>query len=225
MKNIDGIIKSLLYSDRPVTPKNIKFPVLRELLLSDKMREILDVKNGEMRKLILHYQKEISADKQLKEPQYYLNIIDNIQNERINKVLNGNTNKVLYNRLRKVYEDEETEKNKKDRGTRRFSLRNGYIDIKITTLPELEYDIKILQLDAIYNIVTTYTAIRSTELINWYEKLVRYAKENYGNLPVIKTSSIYVGENDIKSEEYILYHCLTDDKIYCINRYKLKFQK
>ena len=223
MKNIDGIIKSLLYSDRPVTPKNIKFPVLRELLLSDKMREILDVKNGEMRKLILHYQKEISADKQLKEPQYYLNIIDNIQNERINKVLNGNTNKVLYNRLRKIYENEEIEKIKKDRGIRRFSLRNGFIDVKVTTLIELEYDIQMLQLDSIYNVVTTYNAIKSTELINWYEKLVKYAKETYGSIPVIKTASIYVGEDDIKSEEFLLYHCLTDDKIYCIQRTKLKF--
>jgi hypothetical protein len=223
MKNIDGIIKSILYSDRPVTPKNIKFPVLREILLSNKMMELLNAKNSEMRKLILYYQKEISADRLLKEPQYYLNIIESIQNERLNKVLNGDTNKILYNRLKKVYENEEIEEIKKDRGVRRFSLRNGSIDIKITTLPELEYDIKMLQLDTIYNIITTYTTIKSTELISWYEKLIKYAKETYGNLPVIKTSSIYVGENDIKTEEYLLYHCLTNDKIYCVNRNKLKF--
>lgn len=222
MKNIDGIIKSLLYSDRPVTPKNIKFPVLKEILLSDKIMEILNVKNAEMRKLILHYQKEIAEDKELKKPQYYLDIIDAIQNERLNKVLNGNTNKILYNRLKKAYEDEEIEQIKKDRGIRRFSLRNGFIDIKVTTLTELEYDIKMLQLDAIYNIATTYTVINSTDLINWYEKLVKYAKETYGCSPIIKTSAIYVGENDIKAEEYLLYHCLTDDKIYCIQRTKLK---
>ena len=76
--------------------------------------ELCDAKNSEMRKLILHYQKEISADKSLREPQYYLNIIGSIQNERLSKVLSGNTNKVLYNRLRKIYEDEEIEGNKKD---------------------------------------------------------------------------------------------------------------
>lgn len=223
MKNIDGIIKSLLYSDRPVTPKNIKFPVLRELLQSDKLTELLNVKNAEMRKLISHYRKEISEDKSLKDPQYYLNIIDSIQNDRLNKVLNGNTNKVLHNRLKKIYQDEEMEEIKKDRGVRRFSLWNGFIDIQVTTLPELEYDIQMLQLDAIYNIVTTYTPIKSTELIKWYENLVKYAKETYGKAPVIERSKIFVGENDIKVEEYILYHCLTNDKIYCIHRTKLKF--
>lgn len=223
MKSIDGVIKSILYSDRPVTPQNIKFSVLRELLLSDKLMELCDAKNSEMRKLIFHYQKEISADKSLREPQYYLNIANSIQNERLSKVLSGNTNKVLYNRLRKIYEDEEIEEIKKDRGVRRFPLRNGAIDIKVTTLPELEYDIQMLQLDTIYNIITTYTTIKSTELIDWYEKLIKYAKATYGSAPVIKTSSIYVGENDIKTEEYILYHCLTNDRIYCINRSKLKF--
>jgi len=223
MKNIDGIIKSLLYSDRPITPKNIKFPILRELLLSNELKELLNIKNAEMRKLIIHYQKEISADESLEEPQCYLNIIDSIQNERLNKVLNGNTNKVLYNRLKNVYQDEDIEEVKKDRGVRRFSLRNGFVDIKVTTLSELEYDIQILQLDTIYNIITTYTTIKSIELVEWYEKLVKYSKETYGKVPIIGRAKIYLGENDIKTEEYLLYHCLTNDKIYCINRTKLKF--
>jgi len=223
MKNIDGIIKSLLYSDRPITPKNIKFPILRELLLSNELMELLGIKNAEMRKLILYYQKQISSDESLKEPQYYLDIIDSIQNERLNKVLNGNTNKILYNRLKNVYQDEDIEEVKKDRGVRRFSLRNGCIDINVTTLLELKYDIQTLQLDTIYNIITTYTTIKSKELIEWYEKLVKYSKKTYGKIPIIKKSKIYLGENDIKAEEYLLYHCLTNDRIYCINRTKLKF--
>lgn len=223
MTNINGVIKSLLCSDRPVTPKNIKFPVLRELLKSEKLPELLDVKNAEMRKIILHYQKEIASDKTLKDPQHYLGIIDAIQSERLNKVLNGNTNKVLHNRLKKIYEDEEMEEIKKDRGVRRFSLWNGFIDIKITTWPELEYDIQMLQLDAIYNIITTYQAIKSSELIKWYNQLVNYTKETYGKSPIIEKSKIIVGENHIKAEEYLLYHCLTDDKIYCIQRTKMKF--
>ena len=90
-------------------------------------------------------------------------------------------------------------------------------------MPELEYDIQMLQLDTIYNIITTYQAIKSSELIKWYNQLVNYTKETYGKPPIIEKSKIIVGENHIKAEEYLLYHCLTDDKIYCIQRTKLKF--
>lgn len=223
MKNIDGVIKSLLYSDRPANPKNIKFPVLRELLLSDQLPDLLNKRNGDMRKLILHYHKEIANDRSLKPPSVYLKEIDVIQKERLEKVLKGNTNKVVYNRLKKMYENEEIEEIKKDRGLRRFSLWNGYIDIKITTWPELEYEIQMLQLDTIYNIITIYQVIHGNELVKWYNNLVQYAEETYGRKPVVKTSEIFVGENDLKRETYLLYHCLTDDKIYCINRTKLKF--
>lgn len=223
MRNIGGIIKSLLYSDRPATPKNIKFPVFRELLLSDKRHKLLDVRNGDMRKLVLHYQKEIAADKQLEHPSVYLEEINVIQEERLNKVLKGNKNKVLHNRLKKMYENEEIEEIKKDRGAKRFSLWNDSIDIKITTWPELEYEIQLLQLDAIYNIITTYQTIHGSDLIKWYDNLKKYTQETYGQKPVLQHSCIWVGENNIKKEEYILYHCLTDDKIYCINRTQLKF--
>lgn len=222
MKKIDGIIKSLLYSDRPATPKNIKFPVFKEILLSDKRDEIFDVKNSDMRKLLLSYQNEIEQDSSLKPVAEYLAIIDGIQEKRLEKVLNGNTEKVVHNRMKKMYENKEIEEIKKDRGVRRFSLWNGFIDILITTWPELEYEINMLQLDAMYNIATTYEAIHSSDLIKWYNHIEKTAKNTYGKPPVIERSKIIAGENQLKSEEYLLYYCLTNGKIYCIHRTKLK---
>lgn len=223
MKNIEGIIKGLLYSDNPATPKNIKFPVLREILLSDKIDELLNIRTGDMKNLIQHYYKEIESDNALEHPSFYLDRIKSIQKERLNKVMSGNANIVIYDRLKKMYEDEEIEEIKKDRGLRRFSLYNGFIDIKVTTKTELDYEIQMMKLDAIYNVIINCKSIPATELINWYNQLVKYAKENYGNKPVVGKSHIFVGENDLKKEEFLLYHCLNDDKIYCINRIKLKF--
>lgn len=221
--NIKGIIKSLIYSDRSITPKNIKFHVLREILKSEEFDEIIKNKNGEMKKILIYYKNEINNEKSLKDFDYYMSKVNAIRQERLNKIMNGNINKVVYNRLKKMYQDEDFEKEMKDRGIRHFKVKNDTLKVKIITLEDLEYQLKMMQLDAINNIITTYEQIKSTDLENWYENIKKYTIQTYGQKPVKNEYKLFLGENNFKSEEYLLFHCLTNDKVYCVKRTKMKF--
>lgn len=222
MKNIDGIIKSILLSDRPINHKNIKFDVLKEILISNKLNEIINIRNSEMKDLVNYYKKEIDDNKSLKPSAYYVDLVNSIQQERLKKVMSGNVNTVVQNRLKDMYRDEEIEEIIRDRGEQNFRIKNDTIMIKRTTMEELNYHITMMKTDVIHNIITSYEFISHDKFPIWYEKLMEYAKITYGTKLIKDVSKVFVGDNKFQREEYIFYYCLTNDKICVIKRLQLK---
>lgn len=95
-----GLVKSLLYSDRPINPKNIKFEMLKEVLLSEHLYVILEKRNADMQKIISHYKNEIAKDGALKTAKEYLEYAESIRKKRANTVLSGNSDKFAKERLK-----------------------------------------------------------------------------------------------------------------------------
>ncbi|QUH21956.1 hypothetical protein [Alkaliphilus sp. B6464] len=222
-KNSQGIIKSLVYSDRNITPKNMKYDLLKEVLKSEELDSIIENKNGEMKKILIYYKDKINNDKSLKGFDYYLDKVNTVRAKRLNTIMNGNVNKVVHNRLKDMYRNEEIEDEIRDRGVKHFKVRNESLEVNITVLTDLEYQLQMFRLDTIYNIITTYEKIKSTELFIWYENIKKYTQTAYGHLPIKSKGKIYLGKDHLKEEEILLYHCLTNDHIYCVKRVKMNF--
>lgn len=222
-ENINNIIKSLIFSNREVTHKSIRFSILKEILLSEKMNEIFNKHTNDFRKIIIYYKDNINQDKQLFSYDFYLEILDNIRIKRINTIIkSGNTTNLYIEQMRKSLIDDEIEKNWVDRGYTTLKLYNGVIEAKIEDKMQLDYQLKILELDAINNINTKEIIIDKTNLNDWIMNIKKYAYATYFKNPKVLRNIIDVGSNDKKSERCFVYYCLTDGKVHIIHRIKLK---
>lgn len=222
-ENINNIIKSILLSDREITPKNIKYNVLHSLIKSDYKDELFNKRTNEMKRLIFHYSDQINNDSTLEHSSVYISELNALKEERIKKVMNGNYKSVVKSRLATMYKNELLEETWKDRGFRHFKYKYGTIPLKITDIEQFNYEYRTLQFDAIDNVMTTLQIIEQDELNNWYNITEEYCKLNYNNRPIILDSKIYLGENNFKKEEYLLYYNLSDGKIYIVYRLYLKY--
>lgn len=220
---MDGLIKSLLFSDRNITPKNMKFTELKNVLLSPQLEQIIEKKNGEMLKILTHYKNQIDADPQLENTDGYLLKVSNVRKRRAEKVLSGNIEHVVKERLKTIYTDKELEETKKDRGYKHFKVRNETLEVGIMVKEDLMQLIELYKLDAISNIITTYDKFPSYKLEKWFEDFKMMNKLAYGKIPQKEKGRLVLGENSYKSEEVLLFHCLTDDHIYLIKRIHMKF--
>lgn len=217
------LIKSLLYSDRSMTPQNIKFEQLKEILRSEHLNEIMDKKNGELIKIIEHYKDVVNNDKTLKSSNEYLSEIKKIRNLKATKVFSGNVDNMVKERLKTIFTDKELEETKKDRGYKHFKVRNETLEIAITVKEDLMQLIELYRIDALSNIVTSYEKIPSFKLESWFEGFKQKNKLSYGQMPKKEKGRLIMGENSYKLEELHLFHCLTDDHIYLVKRTHLKF--
>jgi len=220
---MDNIIKGLLYSDRSITPKNMKFSVLKTVLRSKEIDQIIDKKNGEMLKILEHYKNQINSDPELESTSFYLEKVNQVRKIKSEKLLSGNIERVVKERLKTIYTDVELEETKKNRGFKHFKVRNETLEIEIVVKEDLMQLIELYKLDAISNIITTYEKFPSYKLEKWFEEFKIMNKLAYGKTPQKEKGRLIMGENSYKSEELLLFHCLTDDHIYLVKRIHMKF--
>lgn len=220
-QNIKNTIKSILLSDREINSNNIKFSVLKEILLSDKKEELFQNKTIDFRKLVIFYNKQIDSDPELLSSSIYFNELERIRINRVNQIVkNGQTNDILLNKMKDLNRDLEIEENWVDRGYTFIPLINGAIEVKIEDLVQLEYQIKMLELETINNIVSSTYIIDKSKLNDLILKTKEYSLKTYGIKPKLNRNVILVGQNEKQLEKIFLYYCLTDGKVHLLRRIK-----
>lgn len=221
--NIDNTIKSILYSNREISPKNIRFSILKEILKSNKRGEIFNKFTNEFRNVVIYYKVDIDNDLELENAIYYIRILDEIRAERINKIVSsGNMNKVCVDKLQNSIKNKEIEEDWVDRGYTCIKLYNGVIEVKIEDKTQLDYQLNMLKLETINNIFTDEIIIDKHQIDMWLNNIKSYALKTYGTNPKINRNIIHIGENNIQLERCFLYYCLTDGKIHIVYRKKIK---
>lgn len=219
--NINNTIKSILLSNREINPKNLKFSIFREILKSDKMNDIFIKRTGECRNLIIHYQNQINEDMELNAAKYYFDIVEKIRIDRVNDIVKaGKVNNVLINKMSNSLRNKEIEENWVDRGYTHIKISNGTVQVKIEDITQLNYQLKLLEVETIDNIITKRIIIDPKELENWIISVKNYAINTYGEKPKIIKNVIEIGLNNVKLEKCFLYYCLSDGKLHIISRTK-----
>lgn len=219
--NINNIIKSILLSNRELNYTNLKFNILKEILLSDKKEELFNKKTFDFRNLIIHYKNEINNDETLKNANFYFQELENIRIGRVNTIVNnGLVNNVVLNKMQNINRDEEIEENWIDRGYTHIKLTNGTLEVKIEDLTQLNYQLKLLELETINNIVTKSFIIEQNKLEEWLISLKNYSITTYGIKPTITRNVIFLGQSKLQLEKIFIYYCLTNGNIYAIKRTK-----
>lgn len=221
--NINNTIKSILLSNREVNHTNLKFSILKEILLSNLSNEIFEKKTFDFRNLIIYYKNEINNDDNLESTQYYFNQIEQIRIKRINKIVeSGKTKELTINKIKELNKDKDIEENWIERGYTTIKITNGLIEVKIEELKQLEYQIKMLKLETINNILTSSFSMDKNDFEKWIISIKDYSLKTYGNNPIVKKNCILLGENNMQLEKLFLYLCLSDGKIHIIKRIKYK---
>lgn len=219
--NIDNTIKSILLSNREINHKNLKFNMLKQILLSDKKNELFNKKTFDFRNLIYHYKDQIDKEEELESASFYFNQLEEIRIKRVNEIIeNGMSKNITINKMKNLNRDEEIEENWIDRGYTHINLTNGFIEVKIEDLTQLEYQVKLLKLETINNIVTSTFSLEKTELEKWLFELKDYSIKTYNTKPIVQRNVIFVGQNTSQLEKIFVYFCITTGKIYIIKRIK-----
>lgn len=219
--NINNTIKSILLSDREINNKNLKFSVLKEILLSDKKEELFFKKTSDFRSLVIYYKDKINEDLDLCSARVYFEELEQIRMDRINQLIeSGKTNDFMLNKMKKLNKNLEVEENWRDRGYTHLQLTNGTIEAKIEDLTQLSYQIKMLELETINNITTSSLSLSLSDLEDWILEIKEYALKTYDSKPRLDRNILYVGKNEKQLEKYFIYYCLSNGKVYIIKRVK-----
>lgn len=219
--NINNTIKSILLSDREINNKNLKFSVLKEILLSDKKEELFSKKTSDFRNLVIYYKEKINEDLDLYDAKVYFQELEQIRIDRINQLIeSGKTNDFMLNKMKELNKNLEVEENWRDRGYTHLQLTNGTIEAKIEDLTQLSYQIKMLELETINNITTSSISLSLSDLEDWILKIKEYALKTYGSKPRLDRNILYVGKNEKQLEKHFIYYCLSNGKVYIVKRVK-----
>lgn len=221
--NIKNQIKSIFLSNRELNPKNVKFNIFKEILLSDNLNELLEKRTFEMRNLIIHYKENINNDDKLNDAQFYFNLVEQIRIKRINDITNtGKINEVISNKMKEQIKDLEIEENWVERGYQTFKVLNSIVQIKIEDSTQLEYIIKLLKTETINGVLIKEKIIEINDLSQFLIDVKKYSLGFYNQNPSLNRNEIFVGENFYQTEIAKLYYCLNDGKIHIINIKKRK---
>lgn len=220
-ENIQNTIKSILLSDREINGKNLKYSIFREILLSDKCDEIMHKKTIQMRNLIINYKDLIDNDEQLQTAKYYFNIVEEIRINRVNKIVeSGKINDITVNKIRNNTRNAEIEEEWKDRGYTHIKLYNGTIEAKIEDATQLNYQLKLLEIETINNIITNEIILDKKDIDKWLKEIKEYSLRVYNKKPIVSRNVIELGCDENKLERCFLYYCLSDGKLHIVMRKK-----
>ena len=215
--NISNTIKSILLSNRELTPSNLKFNMFREILLSDKLEEIIEKKTSDFRKLVVFYKDKINECSDLQNANFYFQKAEQLRIRIIQNIVEtGHATDVVVNRIIDNNRDKDIEENWKNRNYTCIKLKNGVFKVKIEDLEQFNYTLKLLKLETIKDIVTNSFSFDKGELDNWLNSISKYSKEAYNISPVITNNIISISN----LEKYFVYYVITDAKIYVIHRKK-----
>lgn len=85
--NISNTIKSILLSNRELTPSNLKFNMFREILLCDRLDEIIEKKTSDFRKLVVFYKDKINECPELQSANFYFQKAEQVRIQRIQNIV------------------------------------------------------------------------------------------------------------------------------------------
>lgn len=214
-KNIENTIKGILLSNRTLTTKNLKFNMFREILLSDKLDEIILKYTHDFRNLVVAYKDKINECPELENANYYFQKAEKVRISRINTIINSNkTQEVTKEKLLSKHKDKEIEENWVNRNYMMIKFPDSYIEAKIDDITQFNYVLDLLKVDSINNIISEEFSMDKNDLYNWIKSIKGYSLDKYNINPQITKNIISIDN----IEKFFIYYILTDGKIHIIHR-------
>lgn len=213
--NISNTIKSILLSNRELNPNNLKFNMFREILLCDKLDEIIEKKTSDFRKLVVFYKDKINECPQLQSANFYFEKAEKVRIKKVQNIVNsGQATDIVVNKLVNNNRDKDLEENWINRNYTFMKLTNGIFKVKIEDLTQFEYTLKMLKLETIKNIITDSFSFDKNNLEKWINSIFQYSHSTYNLKPIINENIISISN----IEKYFVYYVITDGKIHVIHR-------